>query len=135
MYRNYTVCVHVHNLHPGANKYAPTRRQEQNCTRVQICNRVRILKTPFKWPKIHPGCKFAPRVQICTRVQFAHMNECKLETGPRRVYSCPLLINFKWSLYKESIYFYKREDRLLKFVNFISCQGFIHLFVFGAGSS
>ena len=69
MYRNYTVCVHVHNLHPGANKFAPPRRQEQICTRVQI------LKTPFTWPKIHPGCKFAPRVQICTRVQFAHMNE------------------------------------------------------------
>ena len=22
-----------------------------------------------------PGCKFAPRMQICTRVQIAHMNE------------------------------------------------------------
>ena len=21
---------------------------------------VQILKTPFRWPKIHPGCKFAP---------------------------------------------------------------------------
>ena len=41
MYRNYTVCVHVHNLHPGANLFAPPRRQEQICTRVQI------LKTPF----------------------------------------------------------------------------------------
>ena len=81
MYRNYTVCVHVHNLHqganlhPGANKFAPHRRQEQICTRVQICTRLQILKTPFTWPKIHPGCKSAPRVQICTRVQIAHMNE------------------------------------------------------------
>ena len=52
-----------------------------NCTRVQIylhhlesrskfAPRVQILKTPF----IHPGCKFAPWVQICTRVQIAHMN-------------------------------------------------------------
>ena len=81
MYRNFTVCVHVRNLHlganlpPGANKFAPPRRQEQICTRGQICTRVQILKTPFTWPKIHPGCKFAPRVQICTRVQIAHMNE------------------------------------------------------------
>ena len=38
-----------------------------------ICTRVQILKTPFKWPKIHPGCKFAPprrQEQICTRVQI-----------------------------------------------------------------
>ena len=59
------------NLHPGANKFAPPRRQEQICTRVQT----QILKTPFTWPKIHTGCKFAPRVQICTRVQIAHMNQ------------------------------------------------------------
>ena len=53
MYRNYTVCVHVHNLYPDANKFAPPRRQEQICTRVQI------LKTPFTWPKIHPGANCA----------------------------------------------------------------------------
>ena len=86
MYRNYTVCVHVHNLHPGANlhpgvnKFAPTRRQEQICTRVQIGTRLQILKTPFTWPKIHPGanlhpgCKFAPGA-ICTG--------CKLRTRTR----------------------------------------------------
>ena len=37
--------------------------------------KVQILKTPFTLPKIHPGCKFAPGVQIYTRVQIAHMNE------------------------------------------------------------
>ena len=45
-----------------------------------------------------------------------------------------VLIKFKLSLHKESIYFYKREDRWLKFVNFISRRGLIHSFVFGAGS-
>ena len=25
MYRKYTVSIHVHNLHPGANKFAPPR--------------------------------------------------------------------------------------------------------------
>ena len=85
MYRNYTVCVHVHNLHPGAklypgaNKFAPPRRQEQICTRVQIFTRMQILKTPFTWSKIHPGCKFAPRVQI------AHMNEAYGATTVERV--------------------------------------------------
>ena len=53
MYRNYTVCVHVHNLHPGANKFAPPRKKEQICTRVQI------LKTPLAWPKTHPGANCA----------------------------------------------------------------------------
>ena len=35
---------------------------------------MQILKTPFTWPIIHPGCKFAPALQICTRVQIVHMN-------------------------------------------------------------
>ena len=29
-------------------------------SKLQICTRVQILKTPFTWPKIPPGCKFAP---------------------------------------------------------------------------
>ena len=75
MYRNYTVCVHVHNLHPGANKFAPPRRQEQICTRVQIFTRVQILKTPFTWPKY-------PRVQICTHVAYLHPGaNCAHERG------------------------------------------------------
>ena len=63
MYRNYTVCVHVHNLHPGANLlpganlFAPPRRQEQICTRVQIPGR------KFLEHRSH-GQKYT-RVQIC----------------------------------------------------------------------
>ena len=61
---------------------------------MQICTRVQILKTPFTWPKIHPGCKFAPRVQICTRVQIAHMNEAlnDILSSPAQVrqVKCPL---------------------------------------------
>ena len=85
MYRNYTVCVHVRNLHPGsnlhpgANKFAPPRKQEQ-ITRVQI------LKTTFTWPKINPGCKFATRVcahergfsySMVVRVYVAIMHGCQ----------------------------------------------------------
>ena len=25
-YRKYTFCVHMHNLHPGANRFAPSRK-------------------------------------------------------------------------------------------------------------
>ena len=32
---------------------------------VQICFRVQILKIPFTWLKIHPGCKFAPGCKLC----------------------------------------------------------------------
>ena len=103
MYKNYTVCFHVHNLHPGANKFAPPRRQEQICSRVQICTRMQILKTPFTWPKIHPGCKFAPRVQICTRVQIAHMNEAirhltSLTLIASPTFICRILEHFQYAV-------------------------------------
>ena len=79
-YRKYTFCVHMHNLHPdanlhpGANKFAPPRKEEQICTQVQIlktrftwpkiCTQVQNLKTPFTCPKIHQDCKFAPRCKF-----------------------------------------------------------------------
>ena len=48
-----TICTRVQiNLQ----HLAPPRELEQ----VQTCTRVQILKTPFTWPKIHPGCKYAP---------------------------------------------------------------------------
>ena len=55
MYLNYTVCVHVHNLHsganlhPGANKLAPPRRQEQ------ICTGCKFLKHRSHGQKYTPG--------------------------------------------------------------------------------
>ena len=33
-----------------------------------ICTRVQIFKTPFTWPKIQPGCKYALVLQV------VHMN-------------------------------------------------------------
>ena len=53
----------MHNLHPGANLHPYANL-------LQLA-RVQSLKAPFTWPKIHPGCKFAPG-------QIAHMNEAKV---------------------------------------------------------
>ena len=57
----------MHNLRSCA-QFAPGCRVQinlhhlesrSNCSRVQIFSRVQILKTPFTWPKIHPGANCA----------------------------------------------------------------------------
>ena len=58
-------------------EFAPPTKVEQIRTRVLICTSVHFHKTPFIkfMTKIHPRCKFTPRVYICTGVYIVHMNE------------------------------------------------------------
>ena len=43
----------------GTNKFAPPRRQEQNCSRVQICTRCKFLKHRSHGQKYTPGANYA----------------------------------------------------------------------------
>ena len=68
MYRKYTVSVHVHNLHPGA------------INLHHLDSRSKFAPGANSYNTVHMG-KFAPRVQICIRVQIAHMNTAGDEVG------------------------------------------------------
>ena len=79
-----TSCVHVRNLHLGANLHTGANLLHRICTTYKgganshpganLHPGVFSSNTVYM-TKIHPRCKYTPRVYICTGVYIVHMNE------------------------------------------------------------
>ena len=79
-----TSCVHVRNLHLGANVHLGANLLHRICTTYKGGANshpdANLHLSAFSYntvymTKIHPRCKFTPRVYICTGVYIVHMNK------------------------------------------------------------